>query len=156
MQLELSKRRPMNDSEQAVPEKWLDALNERCDLDQSFQALQGWDHFHTDTIRGRLRSFQLKPREAWDHFDLAVERAEGSAADRKIENACVSIPTLINTSNMGLSSAIVHAFLMLLDRNQEAGEWADFLKRLQIPPKTIEIFRERSRRIVERSSYLQR
>jgi hypothetical protein len=257
-----------HDFDQAVPEKWLESLNERCDLDQSFEALEGWNHFHTETIRGRLRSLQLKPREAWEHFERATARSggfdasprnalrrfylkvyrfenalleesipgggdpgrtesclkavlrgdaaasgmvrqfriftiatyllhkqnygaaknlilqvirqnettagdektgfylaaaaayrglgESAGADRQIENACLAIPTLDNTFNMGLYSAIVHAFLRLWGREREAGEWADFLMRLKIPAKTIELFCERSRRIVERSSNLHR
>src|SRR5262245_54387236 len=65
-----------NDADQAVPEKWLETLNERCDLDRSFEALDGWNHFHTDTIRGRLRTLQLNPGEAWSYFDKALARSE--------------------------------------------------------------------------------
>ena len=255
------------DSDKAVPDNWLELLNERCDLDQSFAALEGWNHFHTDTIRGRIRYMQLRPREAWAHFDQALSRSAGfdglrnilrrfylkiyrfenalldeslpeggdpasteaclqeilhgdtpnsemvrqfrlltigtyllhqqnyaaaknlllrvihesemtagdektgfylaaaaahrglgenSDADRQLENACLSIPALDNTFNMGLYSSIVHALLRIWGRDQEAGEWEEFLLRLKLPPKTLEIFRERSRRIVERSSNLHR
>ncbi len=258
----------MRDSDQAVPEDWLETLNSVCDLDRSFEALEGWSHFHTDTIRGRIRSLELRPGEAWEFFELAAERADGferslrnllrrfylkvyrfenalleestpqggdpdrtetclqeilrgdtpdsglvkqirmltigtyllhkenyaaaknlilrlirecesvardektgfylaaaaahrglkedSDADRQLENACLSIPTLDNTFNMGLYAGAASAFLRIWDREEEAREWEDFLVHLKIPPKTVEIFRERSRRIVERSSNLHR
>ena len=54
--------------DQAAPKNWITLVTDRCDLDLAFEALDGWDHFHTDTIRGRIRSLQLRPDEAWQHF----------------------------------------------------------------------------------------
>jgi len=65
-----------NDPEQACPANWLELLNEHCDLDLAFESLSGWNHFHTDTNRGRLRSLQLRPAEAWEFFERAVQRAD--------------------------------------------------------------------------------
>lgn len=63
-----------NDPEQAAPRDWLTLIDDHCDLDVAFEALEGWNHFHSDTYRGRLRSLQLRPREAWAFFDLAEAR----------------------------------------------------------------------------------
>jgi tetratricopeptide (TPR) repeat protein len=68
--------REKRDREQAVPRDWLRLLNDHCDIDLAFEALEGWEHFHTDTNRGRLRSLQLRPQEAWGYFRKAEARAE--------------------------------------------------------------------------------
>ena len=61
--------------EQAAPISWVTLVNDRCDLDLAFDELDGWKHFHTDTIRGRVRSLQLRPKEAWTYFEKARARA---------------------------------------------------------------------------------
>ncbi len=71
-------RTPEHD--QAVPENWLDLVNHRCDLDLAFEALEKLSHFHTDTIRGRIRSLQLRPKEAWKFFQRAEENADSFGA----------------------------------------------------------------------------
>jgi hypothetical protein len=257
-----------HESDQAAPSDWIALVNERADLDVAFVALDGWDHFHTDTIRGRIRSLQLRPDEAWKYFRTAEERAdtfprslrnvlrrfylrvycfenaiieesgpggsrsgqteellrkilasdtpdsdvaalirtfcqalylvhqqnyvsakkhllklldqsrnrngdekagfyltlaathralgEDPEADRQMENACLAIPTLSNTFNMGIYAASVSAILRLWDREEEACEWDQFVVRLRIPETTARVFRERSRRILERSQELKR
>ena len=62
--------------EQAAPLSWITLVNDRCDLDLAFDELDGWKHFHTDTIRGRVRSLQLRPQEAWTYFEKAQAKAE--------------------------------------------------------------------------------
>lgn len=62
--------------DQAVPENWITSVNEQCDLDLAFEVLQKFNHFHTDTIRGRVRSLQLRPQEAWEYFQKAEQRAD--------------------------------------------------------------------------------
>jgi tetratricopeptide (TPR) repeat protein len=254
--------------DQAAPKNWIMLVTDRCDLDLAFEALEGWEHFHTDTIRGRIRSLQLRPDEAWDHFENAQKRSEsygsslrnvlrrfylkiyrfenalieesGSDAgdpskmedclrallcgetpdaeiartlnlfskglcrlhrekyaeakkifhkllqesrdrlgdekagfylgaavahrglgeeeesDRQIENASLFIPALDNAFNMGYYAGALAALLRIWDKEEEASEWDAFIQRLKIPPKTIRLFEERSRRIVERSLKLDR
>jgi len=257
-----------HEPDQAAPHDWITLVNDRCDLDLAFKALQGWDHFHTDTIRGRIRSLQLRPKEAWEFFRLAEERAEeygrslrnilrrfylkvysfenallaesepdgGSSAqterclksllstevpdsevasqlrtyshalyllhkedyataermfkrllrdsrdrigdektgfylgaavtfrglgeeaeaERQLENACLFIPALDNTYNMGLYAGTASALLRIWEREEEAREWDQFLTRLKTPKKTSDLFRERSKRMYMRSASLKR
>lgn len=257
-----------NDRERSAPENWLPLLNERCDIDLAFQALEGWEHFHTDTNRGRLRSLQLRPSEAWEFFRKAEDRAgeyslsrqnmlrrfclkfyrfenaliqesdpdtadpsltesclkavlrddnsdadlakqlrsycrgmyllhrqrfgeakklflrlldqsrdhatddrtvfhlaaavaarcmkDKPVADLQFEYASLSIPVLDSKFNMGLYGGIAAALLRIWNREGEAAEWDAFLIHLKIPPKTADLFRERSRRIVERTKSLKR
>ena len=64
------------ESDQAAPFNWVSIVNDRADLDLAFNALDGWGHFHTDTIRGRIRSLQLRPADALDHFKKAEARVD--------------------------------------------------------------------------------
>ena len=257
-----------HERDQAAPHDWISIVNERADLDLAFETLEGWTHFHTDTIRGRIRSLQLRPVEAWEHFERAEARAqeftrsvrnvlrrfylkvycfenavieesasegasrsktderlkslleadapesevathirlfnnavyllhreeytrarelflrllresrkrsgdeksgfylgaavahralgETAEAERQMENGALSIPALSNTFNMGIYAGSLAALLRIWGRDEEAKEWDEFLVRLRIPPKTAQLFRERSRRILERSSSLKR
>jgi len=47
------------------------------------RGLEGWNHFHTETIRGR-RGLSTEAPGGVDHFDRAVERAEGFDAPADI------------------------------------------------------------------------
>ncbi len=259
------KRGQREDADQACPKDWIEAVNIRCDLDLAFEALEGYDHFHTDTLRGRLRTFQLWPEEALEFFLRAEARAEESActpldllrrfylrvycfenalleesvpgggdpavtekylkraitdeapcgkageclqhahavfllhrqdyeraekrflrllewsqgqvsdhrtdfflgaavahrglgevaeADRQLENACLAIPTLENTFQMGIFAASASSLLRVWGREGEAQEWDGFITRRKVPEKTRALFQERSRRMVERSTAL--
>ena len=61
--------------ENVLPVAWLENYLEKADLERSFQELNGSDHFHAETMRGRIRSFQLQTREASEHFDRALSGA---------------------------------------------------------------------------------
>ncbi len=248
--------------DQAAPTDWIALVNDRGDLDVAFDALDGWNHFHTDTIRGRIRSLQLRPGEAWPFFERAEKNAsqyrgqrndlrrfylkvyrfenslieetdsdgarrartaehlghllesrppastiasqmqmycqavhslhEGDCAggkkllqrilyesrsrfgdekagfyvslaaahralgeideaERHMEYFCLSIPALSNAFNMGVYAASATAVFRLWGREEPASEWEEFIGRLKLPAKTVALFRERSRRIVERS-----
>jgi tetratricopeptide (TPR) repeat protein len=257
-----------HEPDQAAPNEWITLVNDRCDLDLAFKALEGWNHFHTDTIRGRIRSLQLRPHEAWGFFRKAEERAdefgrslrnllrrfylkvyrfenavieestpeggrpgeterclkdllrgdtpdseiasqlrtfahgvyllhkedypaakklfkkllrdsrdrigdektgfylgaavahkalgEEAEAERQMENACLFIPALDNTFNMGCYAGTASALLRLWEKEDEGNEWDEFLVRLKIPRKTADLFRERSHRIYTRSASLKR
>jgi tetratricopeptide (TPR) repeat protein len=237
-------------------------------LDEAFKELDGWNHFHTDSLRGRTLSLQLRPTEAWDYFLKAESRADDfqktsrnilrrfvlkifclencfveeslpnlgdprkakaiykeilefdapnlefarnyknfaralyalhnknysvaiktlnwllrdtkksigdektgfylaasvayrgngdeTTSDKLLEYACLSIPTLENKFNMGLFSGVVIALLQLWGRDEEAQEWDSFLTNLRISEKATNIFRERSKRMLERSASLNR
>lgn len=62
------------DSDRAAPRDWLDIVNQECDLEKGFRALESRDHFYTDTLRGRIRSLQLRPQEAERYFERACSR----------------------------------------------------------------------------------
>jgi hypothetical protein len=257
-----------HDPEQSAPENWLQLLNDHCDIDLAFDGLKGWNHFHTDTNRGRLRSLQLRPAEAWEFFQRAEERADEFAysshnllrrfcikfyrfenaliqesapeagdreltksclrevlrdessdaamahhlrlyckgmhllhdekyaeakrvllrlldesrpfpadtrtvfhlatavacrgmgeeeeAGQQLEYACLSIPALDSKFNMGMYAGIVGALFRIWDREPDAVEWDEFMAHLKFPPKTALLFRERARRIVDRTAVLKR
>ena len=54
-----------------LPENWLKKFFRRADLDASYRNLDGVRHFHAETMRGRIRSLQLRFADAWNHFDQA-------------------------------------------------------------------------------------
>ncbi len=54
-----------------LPRGWVHTLMHRADLERSFRELEGRTHFHSHTMRGRIRTLQLRLEEAWDHYDLA-------------------------------------------------------------------------------------
>lgn len=58
-----------------LPQDWLEEFLGKGDFDDSFQKLEGVKHFHAETMRGRIRSLQLRFAEAWEHFDQAYERS---------------------------------------------------------------------------------
>ena len=60
----------------AIPAEWLEELQRKADLNASFDALAGIEHFHAETMRGRIRCLQLQHEEAWDHFDRATVLVE--------------------------------------------------------------------------------
>jgi tetratricopeptide (TPR) repeat protein len=66
-------KRTSRSPEQAAPEDWMAVLN-ACDLDEAFESLDGYNHFHSDTLRGRTRSLQLRSTEAWKYFREAESR----------------------------------------------------------------------------------
>src|ERR1041384_497179 len=77
--------------DQAVPNQWIDIVNKQCDLDLAFDILEGWNHFHTDTIRGRVRSLQLRPKEAWEFFSKAQARADANTPHNKIRTFYIKV-----------------------------------------------------------------
>jgi tetratricopeptide (TPR) repeat protein len=48
------------------------------DFERAFAALEGWTHFHAETMRGKIRGFQMRLDEAAKHFRTA-ERLRRSA-----------------------------------------------------------------------------
>lgn len=59
-----------------LPPGWyLDLLN-RADLEASYRALNGVKHFSAEALRGRIRSFQLRLDDAWEHFEKATRAAD--------------------------------------------------------------------------------
>jgi len=243
--------------------------NQECDLDLAFEMLQGWNHFHTDTMRGRVRSLQLRSQEAWPFFEKALSRihefdeslqnkirafylhiycfenalveessghgdpqltsryldrvvrhrleeqefrianelkeflqvlflinqeryreaktiadhllessrnrlgdekvgfffaasvaykglGDERASTEQIENALLGIPTLAQRFNMGLYAGTAMALLRFWGMADRAQEWEQFLVHLRIPERTADIFRERARRMFERSAALKR
>lgn len=68
----------------ALPEGWVKRFFHLADLSRSFRELDGCPHFFAETMRGRIRSLQLRFQEAKTHFHrarrLAVQ-AEASGGD---------------------------------------------------------------------------
>jgi tetratricopeptide (TPR) repeat protein len=56
------------------PPNWLELVVDRIDLDAAFEALRGYDHFHSSTLRGKVRQHQNLTEEARRHFDDAEAR----------------------------------------------------------------------------------
>jgi len=76
---------------------------------------------------------------------------EEAKAERQLENALLTIPTLDATFNMGHYAAKASGLLRVWGREAEAREWDSFIGQLKMPEKTAGLFRERAARIVERS-----
>lgn len=54
-----------------LPDGWTKEFLNRADLERSFRDLETSHHFHASTMRGRIRTLQLRTSEAWEHFDQA-------------------------------------------------------------------------------------
>lgn len=59
-----------------LPQGWLKSFARDVDLEASFRALDGIEHFHVESTRGYLRSLQMRFEEAWDHFDRASDMVD--------------------------------------------------------------------------------
>lgn len=66
-------------AEAPFPAGWLSDFITRADLEASFGALEGYQHFYAEGLRGRIRSLQLKLKEAQRHFARAEALAEKAA-----------------------------------------------------------------------------
>lgn len=64
------------DPHSPLPNGWRHEFLNRADFRRSFGALSGHDHFFADTLRGYIRSLQLRFDEAWSFFDRALDKAE--------------------------------------------------------------------------------
>ena len=60
------------------PDGWFEEFFDKANLGRSYELLEGLDHFYAATLRGRIRSLQLRTAEAWEHFDEAVELARAA------------------------------------------------------------------------------
>ncbi len=58
----------------ALPPGWLQLYLGEAELNRAFEALEHRNHFHTFTMRGRIRMTQLRFEEAWNLFDEATRR----------------------------------------------------------------------------------
>jgi len=56
-----------------VPASWGDRLHERADFESSFNELDGFPGYTPETLRGRVRSLQMRLEEADRHFRRAAE-----------------------------------------------------------------------------------
>ncbi len=54
-----------------LPKNWLKKFFRNADLETSYQELESVRHFHAETMRGRIRSLQMRFSAAWEHFDRA-------------------------------------------------------------------------------------
>lgn len=55
------------------PPGWMEMMVEKADFKAAFDALEGYPHFHSESLRGKIRSIQLRTQEAWEHFQKAEE-----------------------------------------------------------------------------------
>lgn len=67
-----------------LPKRWVEEFFEAADLERSFEGLRGVRHFHADTMRGRIRSLQVRLEEAHKYFEKAY--AGACIAPRSIPN----------------------------------------------------------------------
>ncbi|MGQ9589672.1 MAG: hypothetical protein ACUVYA_05175 [Planctomycetota bacterium] len=58
-----------------LPKRWIEDFFEAADLERSFEGLRGAKHFHADTMRGRIRSLQVRLEEAHKYFERAYAGA---------------------------------------------------------------------------------
>lgn len=56
-----------------LPDGWTEELLDKADFERSFRDLEGCHHFHGSTMRGRIRTLQLRFADAWEHFDRAED-----------------------------------------------------------------------------------
>ena len=54
-----------------LPKNWLKKFFRNADLETSYRELGSVRHFHAQTMRGRIRSLQMRFGDAWDHFARA-------------------------------------------------------------------------------------
>jgi len=57
----------------SLPHGWFRDFLDRADLDASFAALEGHTCAHSEMMRGRIRSLQLRPHEAQERFEQAEQ-----------------------------------------------------------------------------------
>ena len=61
----------MSPSRTPFPEGWKEEFFKKADLDLSFERLKDCRHFHAHTLRGLIRSLQLRTDEAGKYFSRA-------------------------------------------------------------------------------------
>jgi hypothetical protein len=66
-------------ADQPCPANWRDILLNEVDFEKAFDALRGFEHFHSETLRGLVRMFQLRTKAAWKH----LRRAEALYLDQR-------------------------------------------------------------------------
>jgi tetratricopeptide (TPR) repeat protein len=70
-----------------LPDGWRRRFLAEVDLRSSFTELEDCDHFVADTMRGYIRSLELRFNSAWSYFDRAYAKAATAAE---------SIPNLVH------------------------------------------------------------
>lgn len=78
----------------ALPATWQDDLLDRADLEASYSDLEGYGHYIAESMRGHVRSLQLRVKEAEAHLVAAKAAAFEEPED---------IPTLVNVFNIETS-----------------------------------------------------
>ena len=53
------------------PENWISIMVEEMDFEKAFKALEGYNHFHTSTLRGKVRMLMMDLEGSWHHFAQA-------------------------------------------------------------------------------------
>ena len=62
--------------DRVLPDGWLKEFFNKADMAASYAALSGCTHFHTESLRGLIRSIELRPREAREHFQQALKLSQ--------------------------------------------------------------------------------
>ena len=65
-----------NRKDTPIPDGWEEEFLTKADLERSYYRLIGRTHFFAAALRGRIRSYQLRPDPAWRNFMDAFERLE--------------------------------------------------------------------------------
>ncbi len=101
----------------AYPESFSFLFLKKIDLEASFSALSGYNHFYSETLRGKIRSLQLKPEEAAIYFEKA----------RKLSQNLELTPQNLNYIFILRTFALDNAVLLEAKRSQ--GESTELLDR---------------------------
>ena len=70
-------------SSEPHPPGWRDLIYEKVDFEAAFDALDGYDHFHTETLRGFIRTKQLRLDDARSRFRNAERLFPEAAPSRE-------------------------------------------------------------------------
>lgn len=70
-------------SSEPHPPDWRDLIYEKVDFEAAFDALDGYDHFHTEALRGFIRTYQLRLDDAWSHFRNAERLFPGAVPSKE-------------------------------------------------------------------------
>ncbi len=96
-------KRPNSKNRDPLPAGWMAELLDRADLEHSFSRLKRLKHFYAETMRGRVRSLQMEPQEAMEHFEKAEKLFTGApeTSSNRLRHFLLMIYSFNNALLMG-------------------------------------------------------